>query len=399
MDVRQYESLLGKLQLELTDAKRDAERKIRRESLTKKCALITSQLHSVENIVAELERIGREPSAEANHAIVTLRKEEQEVKIELEMLDDPAFLDEPETEKSPVFYPETYVDPKMKADVVALIQEMRTAKLDGLSSDERRNIFEIWALRWRIVGEALGQQRTSVDRDMRTGFAVLCETMQMYPGDRLYIAALKKGTVADWPNELRMAKLRLQATRDRELRYGAVQEQFAQLKKLTLAPGDSEGARRFRHLVRDIGRHPSMRDDLAIFCEPYRDALGDDFAFLWKNEDDDVPAQSKERMSNRELLRRLLRRMISKTLIGGCHGPLDRVCTGFAEHDKGRAREIMNLMIRIGIVRAKRNVGEQRVAIEPAWVAACENFVAGKPFAQQAVAVWVAQDEPVAVSA
>jgi hypothetical protein len=166
------------------------------------------------------------------------------------------------------------------------------------------------------------------------------------------------------------------------------------LKKITLnAKSDGEDIRRYKHIVRTVAANPALRDDLAVHCAQYRQILEEEFGFLWKDGAEEVEAVAKDKMTNREILSRLLRRMISKTLIGACHGPLDRVCTGFPDHDRSRAKEIMNLMIRIGIIRAKKQEGSDvRVSIEPNFLGQCENFVQGQPFGQKAVDFWAQQD-------
>lgn len=396
MDLREYENLITRATKEVEEVREDTERGMRRKVAENKLKTVQSQLAGVEKIIDDLAKLNREPSDYVNDAMVQLKKEEQVLMIEMEELGEVPFY--PAIKKTDVQYAEFILESPLREEIVALIQEGRTAKLREMSSDIRRLTFDVWSLRWRITGEKIGQDKVSRCREMQTCYAVIKTAMNENPADRHHIPALKRELQDNWEEQLRQTKAKMKATLDSEMRFQLALEQLASLKKITLnAKSDGEDVRRYKHLVRTLAANWALRDDLAAHCAPYKALLGEEFAFLWKDGADEVEeAVVKDKLTNRDVLARLLRRMISKTLIGGCHGPLDRVCTGFPEHDKHRARHIMNLMIRVGAIRAKKNEGaDVRVSIEPTYLGHCENFVAGQDFGQRAIDVWVQQDTAV----
>jgi hypothetical protein len=395
MDIREFENLITRASKEVEEAREDTERGIRRKAVESKLKLVQGQLASVEKIIDDLAKLNREPSDYVNAAMMQLKKEEQVLLVEMEELGEVPFY--PEPKKTDVQYSEFFLESPFKEEITMLIQEGRTAKLHEMSSDIRRLTFDQWALRWRIVGEKIGQDKVTRSREMQTCYAVIKTAMNENPADCHHIPALKREIQENWEEQLRQTKAKIKATQDREMRFQLALEQLGSLKKLTLdAKTDADGLRRYKHLVRTIAVNSALRDDLAEICAPYKSLLEDEFAFLWKGDASEEAEVVKEKLTNRDVLARLLRRMISKTLIGGCHGPLDRVCTGFPEHDKHRARHIMNLMIRVGAIRAKKNEGADiRVSIEPTYVGQCENFVKGQEFGQKAIDVWVQSDTAV----
>lgn len=395
MDIREFENLITKANKEVEEAREETERGMRRKTAEGKLKLVQSQLASVEKIIDELSKLNREPSDYVNSALIQLRKEEQILVIEMEELGEVPFYQEPK--KTDVQYAEVVLESPFKEEITLLIQEGRTTKLNELSSDIRRLLFDQLAIRWRIVGEKIGQDKVSRCREMQTCYAVIKTAMNENPSDRHHIPALKREIVDNWELQLRQTNAKIKATQDREMRFQLALEQLQSLKKMTLdAKTDADGLKRYKHLVRTIAVNSALRDDLSTVCAPYKALLDDEFGFLWKESADEEEAVQKDKLTNRDVLSRLLRRMISKTLIGGCHGPLDRVCTGFPEHDKGRARHIMNLLIRVGAIRAKKNEGADiRVSIEPAYVGQCENFIKGAEFGQKAIDVWLQSDTAV----
>ena len=391
-----FESLITKAKKEVDDARAEIERGMRRKAAESKLKLVQGQLASIEKIVEDLEQLNREPSEYVTAALIQLKKEERILAIELEEVGEVPFY--PEPKKTDVQYADFVLESPVKEEVIALIQEGRTAKLNEMSSDIRRLTFDVWALRWRIACEKIGQENVVRCREMQSCYAVIKTAMNENPNERHHIAALKREVAGDWEAQLKQAKAKINLMRESEMRFQSALEQLQTLKLLKLdANSDTEAIRRYKHLVRTIAGNEALRDDLVVVCAPYRALLEDDFAFLWKEQEAEDEVVVKDKLSNREILSRLLRRMISKTLIGACHGPLDRVYTGFPEHDKSRAREIMNLLIRIGIIRAKKSAGaETRVSIEPPYLGNCENFVNGQPFGQKAVDFWAQQDTVVA---
>jgi hypothetical protein len=153
-------------------------------------------------------------------------------------------------------------------------------------------------------------------------------------------------------------------------------------KTLAATPACSPTA--IQHAVREIAKEKSLRDDLADLVLPFKPMLPE-FAFLWKEDDEDKP--EARHLTAREIMCRILSRMKSKALIGECHGPADKITKGFPDHDKGRAKEALDLLIKVGVVRHKGQQGG-RVSIEPKWVQGAERFVAGETLGAKAVDDW-----------
>lgn len=204
-----------------------------------------------------------------------------------------------------------------------------------------------------------------------------------------YIDALNRDKVGNWVKQLEQAKTALAETTLRVQRREISYRDMDELRMMTIHPEalNDEGLKRARHLVRSVGAVEQFREELADVAGDLRSQLGSEFDFLWSGMKQEEEAVSRH-LSNREIVKRILSRMLSKALIGGCHGPLEKIAKGFPEHDKGRAKEAIERLVKAGVIRQKTNVGTQRVSIERVFVTPCEKFVKGEPLGIPAVDEW-----------
>jgi hypothetical protein len=111
--------------------------------------------------------------------------------------------------------------------------------------------------------------------------------------------------------------------------------------------------------------------------DPMKDEFENEFSFLWHRSapEEALPIRS---MTNRDMIARLLRRMKAKTLIGACHGPFEQIYKGVPEQDKGRAKEILERLGKLGIIRFKGSIIGIRVSLEPKQMPAVDRLINGE---------------------
>lgn len=96
-----------------------------------------------------------------------------------------------------------------KVDILDLVEEIRAADLESLIPEERWHLFEVWALRWRMSLERLGEEG-SRDRHVRMAYALLREAMNSHPEGRRFIRALARHCDGNWEARLADVLHRLQ---------------------------------------------------------------------------------------------------------------------------------------------------------------------------------------------
>ena len=199
--------------------------------------------------------------------------------------------------------------------------------------------------------------------------------MRVYPPQLWYIQALDRKANLDWPARLKECEeIREQLIRDR-LNQKRDQEDAQEKILLTLknavrehaeAPeeGMYEAQRKLRHAIRETAKYRHLREEVAEIVAPLRTMLEEEFAFLWPKEEieEEIPIAN---LTNRKILARMMRRMKAKTLVGASHGPFDQIYKGFPDHQKGRAKDLLQDLCRVGVIRAKYAPIGIRVSIEP----------------------------------
>jgi hypothetical protein len=80
----------------------------------------------------------------------------------------------------------------------------------------------------------------------------------------------------------------------------------------------------------------------------------------------------------RRVLRHILRKLMKKGKIGASHTHEDNVYRSLADHDKGLAKEAMDLLYREGVFMPKPTVADPHVSIRPERLAEVREIVAGR---------------------
>lgn len=349
MDTPEFENLLGDLDRQIVEAKKTAEIRAKRDAAEKQLKRLRVRLEALQPRIDEIKRPGAEPDPRAERLLSEMREEERSLMAELEHL---GVTTAPAVEPAEPARPAPPVSLEEKQDVVALLAEMAATDLDTLDPEEREVLFRVWALRWRLTAEDVGQERVNRDSDMRKAYARLREAMDRHRAG--YIPALsqsRRDPRPVWERQLGFATREREDIRTRLAARRLAEQKFQELAAFAAAgvQGDGEEkVRRFRHLVRDVAKAPSMRDDLVDLCGPHRAA------------------------------------------IGGCHVPLEKLYKGFPSHDQSRAKEALDLLEKTGVLRIKSTEKGPRASLEPAFVTAAEGFVAGGAAGYEDLEAWCA---------
>ncbi len=291
------------------------------------------------------------------------------------------------------------IDERWLQPVRVLIGAARDLVHSRAATPERVAQLEVLALRWRCLAQLIGQDFVRTDPDLRKAYALLMDAARSIPADRPQ--ALDPGARADWIAALGSAEEHwgeLQAiARARAERAGITAILFDDLRSLPtryVLPEDEEGLRLLRKGVTELAAYLPLREELAKFALPYREALGDGFGFLWKKK---RPRGEREetkggRLTRREILERMLGRMVAKHTIGAVHAPVELILRGFPPHQDDQAKEALGALCAAGlVVRKSTNYGE-RVFLDPGPLRCVKSFLAGGSFGIAALDLWTTRD-------
>lgn len=376
----EFENLVNGLDAKIVEAKaataeaqKRADEAAKRANTEKELRRLIGQIAAITPKLAEAYTLGLSlPDVDA--ALDTLKHEQQVLETTLATL--------PKPDRT------TVRDADIKADLQNLIEEIRHTNVRGMDDDEREVLYDVWALRWRIHAETYGQDRVQTDPDFKCVYGLIKASFEVAPVQH-YIDALNRDKTGNWVRQLEKAKMELGDITLRVERRETAYRDMDELRLMSIHPEslDDEGWKRTRHLTRTVAALPQFREELADVVSDMRSQLCPEFDFLWTDvkHEEELPSRH---LSNREIVKRILSRMLSKALIGACHGPLEKIAKGFPEHDKGRAKEAIERLVRAGVIRQKTNVGTQRVSIERVFVTPCEKFVKGELLGVPAVDDW-----------
>lgn len=378
MDTEEFEKVLNLADRQAAAARAQMERRAREESAARQMKLVRSRIASLEEKAAEIRSLGEEPLPAVSEALAALRKEEGSLAAEFPgmQVSEPA----PRADRPPVSHAE-------KEDVLQMIDECHDTDLELMGEEERFLVVQTWALRWRIAADRIGQDRAPADKDMRAMYSRIMERVDRWRLPR--VRGLSRDDRGAWPAIMSSCVSKLYALRsERDARMeaeGLVEE----LRRHEVLADDPESARRFQHLVRTAARHEWLRDDIADAVSAKRGHLGPEFDFLWDGEDNGPPPDQGRRMTRREVVERMLRRMLSKAAIGECHVPAEKIHKGFPGHMKGEAKDAAEALARAGVLRYKATNYGFRVSLEPAQVEAARRFVDGGDLGLPEVDRWM----------
>jgi hypothetical protein len=300
MELTDFEAILSELDGQIATAKANHERRAKREALERRLKEIEQKIAPIEQRVSEIRRLGEEPSERVLRFLAELRESAEVARREIATLAPGAVNgSQPAAQKMTVASPPAKVpspapnradslSPPDRQGFMALIGEIEATDLRLLPGEGTRLHVLIWALRWRQMVEAAGQDRADGDRDVKRCFARIAQERDRY-GLEMIPAMARNGT-GDWEGERAVAEAALRdLSTQRETALARETQLFSELRELMRAFAshadlrqhqDSPEARRFRHLVREIGRSEHLRDQLGEMCRPYRPALEPEFAFL-----------------------------------------------------------------------------------------------------------------------
>lgn len=386
METLEYRKLLTLLDNCIEDAKRAADEKARREALEQHVKLIRHQIETVSARQAQIEKLGISVPVDVPAVLERLHAELGTLERQLQ---------------GEVGLPKTArMSEGDRALAQALYEEVMGVPVNQLELEERWTQFGIWSIRWRIIADRVGNDVVNGDGFLKMCFARIRERMQEFPEGFRFLPALDGERAGDWPgllkiHEDKIAKLLEDRRRAEEAEQRLGDKAEEAIHALTLRVNefrdlhDDPGERDLRHHVRNAAKFEHLREEVAEIVSEFRPILEKEFAFLWDGGDQaEEVLQAPNKLTNQDVLSRLCRRMFSKRLIGACHGPWDRIYKGFPEHDKGRAKDGLELLARAGILRKKSTLIGFRVSIEPKMVPVVEALAQGKPSGITAVDLW-----------
>jgi len=419
MEPNEFQAILSELDGQIAAAKANQERRLRRDALERRLKEIEEQIAPVEQRVIQVRQLGEEPSERVLRCLAALRESAELTRKEIDSLTTPATQAPappqpivqippppaaPSKPPAPLPSPFKALPASDRQGFIVLMDEIERTDLRVLPPEDLRLHVVIWSLRWRQMVEAAGPESAEHDRDVRRCFARIAQERDRYRLEM--IPALARNGTGDWARERARAEAALRDLREqREAALARETRLFSELRELMGAfPShadlkqhqDSPEARRFRHLAREIGRSEHLRDQLSEMCRPYRPALEPEFSFLWRPEEDDEDevVQTGRRLTNHDIMRRLLRRMIRKGIIGGKTCPTDMLFRGFPQHDVCRAKEALEILARVGAVVISK-AGDV-AAISTGFLKEVKAFVEAGVSGIEAVDTWASADDRVA---
>lgn len=380
MDTLEYSHLLSSLDRQLERAKRETEAKAKREETEQRIKLIDRWVEGLEKKKAEFEKYQARPAEDIDSILEKLLTERQDLQAYLEGRQGLHELSAPDYQA-------------MKA-LLAEIEQ-------GVLPDDRELCwwtFEMWAIRWRMAFDTLSEEAHESNNFMKLIYARIREAMKLHPG-QWFIRALDREAHEAWTHRLEECKTRFRK-REEEIEKEAAEKNAADEAVVDLTEAflahqeapDAETDRKLRHYVRNAAKYPHLRDEVAQIVAPLKEDLLSEFGFLWVQPTKVEEEAPSRKLTNREIVARLLRRMKAKALIGGSHGPYEQMYKGFPEHDASRAREALDLLIRAGVVKSKPSGIGQRVAIKAPMIQRIDSFMNGEPLGIQEVDDWMAQN-------
>jgi hypothetical protein len=258
-------------------------------------------------------------------------------------------------------------------EMEGLLQVMETLDLDPWSHEERWTQYDSWASQWRKLVSRHPANVCDLSPILRQVFGKIRDLMKGDGPPLWYIEGLDRNRKADWEVKYKSCELKLRdmaAARKEQIESEGDEKEQAIWTLMNLvreypdAKDREEATRKLRHQIRETAKFKHLREEVAEVVEPLRGQLESEFSFLWPKNvvEETLPTRS---MSNRDLVARLLRRMKAKTLIGACHGPFEQIYKGVPEQDKGRAKELLEQLGKLGVIRFKGSIIGIRVSLEP----------------------------------
>lgn len=389
MDTVEYQRLIGALDQQIGDIKKQEDEKKKREDLEQRLKLVDHWIEGLKQRLEDITATGAIPVVDVGTKLAELQAERESIVKELSLKKE--------------------LESRDRDEILALIAEIAGFASAHLSKEERWMVFETWACRWRIVVDKYAQEVTEQDLSLRRCFALIRESMQKEPDLLWFIKALNKDEHGNWEERLYSLGKSLSGAREtreqaaasaetaskkdserEEAQDAAIWNLMAIVREYSEKKTD-ESARQLRHQLRMIAKFEHLREEAADIARTHRNLLEPEFSFLWpkkKKDQDEEPISKK--LTLRDIVARLLRRMKMKSLIGACHGPFEMIGKGFPDHDKGRAKEAIELLSKYGVIRYRSTHIGIRISIEPKMIPVVDRFMEGAAFSIEPVDKWIA---------
>lgn len=377
MNEQELQNVLNKLTVQ-------AETIRKKQDIGKQIEKIDGWVKALEEKAAEIVALGATPAVDVEEKIAALKAERED----LQSMLTPASVQAIQSLVAPPTWKEPISEVEAK-EMAGMLQVMDTLDMSAWSQEERWYQYDAWACRWRLLVNAY--PKDVVDRSplLKQVYGKIRDLMKA--GERLlwYIQALDRSANVDWMARLaeceKAIELLSAERKDREIYKENSQELqvwtlMATVREFEAIKGEefrADAEKKLRHQVRSAAKHKHLREEVAGIVTPLKALLQEEFGFLWpKTEvEEAVPTRS---MNTRDLVARLMRRMKAKTLIGACHGPFEQIYKGFPEQDKGRAKEMLQLLGKLGVIRFKDSVIGTRVSIEPKQMPLVDHLIKGE---------------------
>lgn len=371
----------------------------KKQDISKQVEKIDYWLKALKEKASEIVALGASPIIDVTSRIAALESEKSDLQAmltpasaaDIRLLLTPA-------NQAPVANVEIWKDPISEDDVAemqALLHVMDTLDMSAWEHEERWYQYEVWACQWRIL---LGRYpKEAADRSpvLKQVYGKIRDIMRVYPPQLWYIQALDRKANLDWPARLaeceqtreQLIQDRLNQKRDQEDAQAKILSSLkAAVREHAEASeeGMYEAQRKLRHAIRETAKYRHLREEVAEIVAPLKTLLEEEFAFLWPKEEveEEIPTAN---LTNREILARMMRRMKAKTLVGASHGPFDQIYKGFPDHQKGRAKDLLLDLCRVGVVRAKYAPIGVRVSIEPKMMPVADRLIEMQPTGHEAI--------------
>src|SRR4029079_4620697 len=278
-------------------------------------------------------------------------------------------------------------------EMEGLLQVMETLDLDPWSHGERWTQYDSWASQWPRLVSRHPANICDLSPLLRQVYGKTRDLMKGYGPPLWYIEGLDRNRKADWEVKYKSCELKLRemaAARKEQLESEGDEKEQAIWTLMNLvreypeAKDREKATRKLRHQIRETAKFKHLREEVAEVVEPLRSMLESEFSFLWPKNmvEETLPTRS---MTNRDLVARLLRRMKAKTLIGACHGPFEQIYKGVPEQDKGRAKELLEQLGKLGVIRFKGSIIGIRVSLEPRRMPVIDLLINGEDTSVQAI--------------
>lgn len=383
MNEQDLQGILNKLNAQ-------AESLRKKQDISKQIDKIDGWIKALQEKSREIVTFGAAPVVDVTSKIAALKAERDDLKSML----TPASLQEIQSLVEPTQWKEPLSEEETK-ELAGLLQVMDTLNMSVWSHQERWYQYDAWACRWRILINRHPKEVPDRSVAVKQVYGKIRDLMKADGPQLWYIQALDRTANVDWTARLQECETEMQRLAGERADQALFQENSQDMSIWTLlaavreyrAAGEEflpDEERKLRHQVRETAKHKHLREEVAQIVEPLRTLLEPEFSFLWPKEEVEevIPSRS---LSNREILARIMRRMKSKTLIGASHGPFDAIYKGVPEQDKGRAKDMLYLLGKVGVLRFKDSVIGIRISIEPKKVPVADRLINGEDTGIQAI--------------